>query len=215
MEEKASSELATESKPSRRVHIADIVDDERSGSANREIGQFTIVKIFGTILEKSYFRSEGKVDYSVVTVDDGSGITIQIKTWGNDVRMLEKVGRGDMVDVIGKVRYKDETIYIIPLAVRKVDDPNWETLRELEVIQDRARRNKIKRTSPLTPNKRLNNVESKVLEIIEAKDTGNGVPYGELIELIEHVAEDEVKKVLNELLKQGRIYESRPGRYKK
>ena len=215
MEKKARRELAIDSKPSRRVHIADLVTDTRSDSTDPEREHFAVVKIFGTILDKSYFRSEGKVDYSVISVADGSGLMIQIKTWGSDTKILEKVGRGDMVDVVGKVRYKEGTAYIIPMIVRKIDDPNWETLRELETIQDRLRRNKIRRTSPIQPDKRLTEVESKIIEIVEGADSSTGVQYGELIERIEHSTEDEVKKALKELLKQGRIYESRPGRYKK
>jgi hypothetical protein len=215
MEEKAGGELAIDSKPSRRVHIADIIIDEKPESTGPKREQPASVKIFGTILDKRIFRSEGKVDYGVISVDDGSGFMIQIKTWGSDTKTLEKAGRGDMVDVVGKVRYKDGAAYIVPIIVRKIDDPNWETLRELEIIQDHLRRNKIRRTAPLPSSRQLANVESKVLEIIESADSNTGVLYSELIERIEHSAEDEIKKALKELLKQGRIYESRPGRYKK
>jgi RPA family protein len=215
MEEKARSAPTIDSKPSRRVHVADVVDDGRQESTDQKKEQLADVKILGTILDKRFFRSEGKVDYGVISVDDGSGLVIQIKTWGNDTKMLGKVGLGDMVDVVGKVKYKDGTAYVVPLIVRKIDDPNWETLRELEIIRDRLRRNKIRPTSSLPSTERLVNVESKVLELIESADSSTGVAYGELIEGIEHSAEDEVKKALKELLTQGRIYESRPGRYKK
>jgi hypothetical protein len=215
MNEKACIESATYYKPSRRVHIADIASHEKGESNGSTTDRSASVKIFGTVLDKRIFRGKGKVDYGVISVDDGSGSTIQVKSWGSDSKIVERFEQGDMVDIVGRVKYKDGEAYIIPIIVRKIEDPNWETVRELEVIKDRLRRSGARPTGSLQSSRLSANLESEVLEIVESADRSTGILYGELIKRIEHSTEDEIKKALKELLKQGRIYESRPGRYNK
>jgi RPA family protein len=215
MEQKVGGGLAPNYGSIRRVHIADIVVGGESESSIIKNAQFTNVKIFGTVLDKRIFRSEGKVDYGVISVDDGSGFMVQVKTWGSSTKTVESIGQGDMVDVVGKVRYKDGEIYIIPEIVRRIDDPNWETVRELEIIRDHLRRkeNKLARSVPFT--RRSADLESEILRAIERSGSNTGAEYSELINHIEHSSEDEIKKTLKELLNRGKIYEPRPGRYRK
>jgi hypothetical protein len=215
MEEKASGGLAPNYGSIRRVHIADIVVGGESESTIIKNEQFTNVKIFGTVLDKKIFRSEGKVDYGVISVDDGSGFMIQVKTWGSSTKTIESIGQGDMVDVVGKVRYKDGEIYIIPGIVRKIDDPNWETVRELEIIKDHLRRKESKLARSVPFSRHSADLESEILRAIERAGSNTGAEYSELINHIEHSSEDEIKKALKELLSRGKIYESRPGRYRK
>jgi RPA family protein len=71
-------------------------------------------------------------NYGSITLDDGSD-TIRAKVF-KDLKILEPVNIGDIVDVIGKVReYTGET-YIIPEVVRKIENPNFELLRRLEIL---------------------------------------------------------------------------------
>jgi RPA family protein len=215
MEKKAPLEPTIDSRPYRRVHIADLLVDSKSDSTISERGQPVLVKIFGTVVDKGLFRSKGKVDYSVILVDDGSGLAIHVKTWGDDTKMLENVGVGDLIDVVGKTRWNKDAAYITPMIIHKVNDPNWETVHELEIIRDQLKKDNTKPSSPVQQEQRLVKIESKLIEIIESVDNGTGVQYGELVDRIEHSTEDEVKKALNELLSKGEIYESRPGRYMK
>ncbi|MBN2042726.1 MAG: hypothetical protein JW754_02870 [Candidatus Aenigmarchaeota archaeon] len=87
-------------------------------------------RILGTVVAR--FDSEDG-NYSSVTVDDGSD-TVRVKAF-KEIKILEKLRPGDMIDVVGKVREYTGEIYMIPESIRKVDDPNAELLRRLEIIK--------------------------------------------------------------------------------
>lgn len=85
------------------------------------------VRMMGLVVDK--FESEdGK--YAAMTLDDGSE-TVRCKAFVN-VKLFDSVLKGDLVDVIGKIREYNGEIYVAPETVRKVA-PNMETLRTLEL----------------------------------------------------------------------------------
>ncbi|WXG42949.1 MAG: hypothetical protein WED04_02555 [Promethearchaeati archaeon SRVP18_Atabeyarchaeia-1] len=215
MEEKDGLGRAPNASPTRRVHIADIFATENSEPAPSKNERLANVKIYGIVMDKRVFRSEGKVDYGVISIDDGSGFLIQIKTWSGETSAVEKMAVGDMIDVVGKVKKKNADVYVIPSIVRKIEDPNWETVRELEIMKDSLVESKARLTRSAPPTPHSKSIESEILEIIEGGSNSVGVEYKELIKRIEHSSEEEIKKTLKELLDQGKIYESRPNRYRK
>jgi hypothetical protein len=105
-----------------------------------ELGQkISRVYLLGTIVDK--FMSENG-NYSTITIDDDSD-SIRVKAFGKDASMFDNFQVGDLVIVIGKVReYADEN-YIIPEIVKKVADPNFESLHKLEVLKQLLRHKKI------------------------------------------------------------------------
>ncbi len=96
------------------------------------------VRIMGTVV-KRFVSNEGK-PFAFITVDDATD-TIRVKIW-QDVAIFDGVEEGDIVDVIGKARKYEDEIYIAPEVVRRVEDPNEETLRRLEVLEFLANRGK-------------------------------------------------------------------------
>ena len=86
------------------------------------------VRILATIVDK-FLSGNGK--FASVTLDDGTD-TIRAKAF-NAVSIFEKVNNGDMADVVGKIKEYEGEIYLISEVVKKIDDPNWEILRELEL----------------------------------------------------------------------------------
>ncbi|MEM5814525.1 MAG: hypothetical protein QXD77_01795 [Candidatus Aenigmatarchaeota archaeon] len=85
------------------------------------------VRIMGLVVDK--FESEdGK--YATLTVDDGTE-TLRCKAFIN-IRMFDTVNKGELADIIGKIREYNGETYVAPETVRKAP-ADWETLRNLEL----------------------------------------------------------------------------------
>jgi len=97
-----------------------------------ELGQkISRAHLLGTIVDK--FTSEDG-NYSTITIDDDSD-SIRIKAFREDSNIFDNFEIGDLVMLIGKVReYADEN-YIIPEIVKKIVNPNYESLHKLEVLK--------------------------------------------------------------------------------
>ncbi|MDI6825743.1 MAG: OB-fold nucleic acid binding domain-containing protein [Candidatus Aenigmarchaeota archaeon] len=97
-----------------------------------ELGQkISRANLVATIVDK--FMSEDG-NYSNITVDDDSD-SIRVKAFKENSNIFDNLDVGDSVMVIGKVReYADEK-YIIPDIVKKIADPNYESLHRLEVLK--------------------------------------------------------------------------------
>ncbi len=85
-------------------------------------------RVLGLIVDK-FTGNENS--YSAITIDDTSD-TIRCKFFGG-AKIFEGMAEGDLVDVVGKVREYNGEIYIAPEIVTKTADPNFETLRMLEI----------------------------------------------------------------------------------
>ncbi len=104
-----------------------------------ELGQkISRANLVGTIVDK--FMSEDG-NYSSITVDDDSD-SIRVKAFKEDSNFFANLEIGDLVTVIGKVReYADEN-YIIPEIVKKITDPNYESLHRLEILKQLLKQKK-------------------------------------------------------------------------
>jgi hypothetical protein len=199
----------------RRMYIADLKVGHMNASGDSRFEEFGDVKIFGTILSKNIYRTEGKVEYGVLLVGDGSGPTIEIKSWGNSASALDKFKQGELIDVLGKVKHGKNDIFLAPEIIRRLDDPNWRTVRELEIVRDYLRRSKARIKGPLQAGIKEVDLRTEIINIIDIKGGSSGIDFTDLLKCIKHANEEEIKKTLNELLDQRTIYETRPGRYRK
>lgn len=143
--------------------------------------------------------------YGFLIIDDGTE-TIRVKTWREDVELIEQFDEGDVVDVFGRVREFGEEIYIVPEIIVRVDDPNWEILRELEIINDKLESLKSKEQIVS---------EVAILEVLERLDKGEGVSIEDLARELGEPPKENLQKVLRILMNRGEIYESRPNYYRK
>ncbi|HLD57664.1 MAG TPA: OB-fold nucleic acid binding domain-containing protein [archaeon] len=159
-------------------------------------------RLLATVVGK-FVSEDGK--YIGLTLDDGTE-TIRVKMWDNFV-LVENIKEGDVVDLIGKVRTYNEEIYIVPEIVYKVENPNLELLRKLEIIK-KLRELGVTETAPKGEN---DDTRKKILEVIgSSKD---GVTYNKLMEI--KAGKGVVEKIVDDLLSGGLCYEPTPGTIKK
>ncbi len=197
-------------------------------------------RILGTIVSK--FTAEDG-NYASLTVDDGTD-TIRLKVF-KTVKPLDSFEIGDVVDVVGKIREYEGEIYIIPEFVRKVQDPNFELLRRLEIVYKVMGMKKVKEfveknegRSPEELRKELRekgfrtewigpflgkkeederDKEKKILKNEILKIIGSSPDGIVYSELMKKIdaKETEIESVIDELLNEGICYEPSPGRIKK
>jgi RPA family protein len=132
-----------------KVRIADIINGEYVsddfGSYLKNLNlKITRVRLMGTIIDKRLYEggenpdfTEGpgeRSNHAFIVLDDGSGI-IRLKTWKKDIEKLSRVEVGDIVDAVARVREYQDEIYAVPEFVNKIENPNWELLREIDIIK--------------------------------------------------------------------------------
>ncbi len=193
------------------------------------------VNIVATVIEK--FVSDSG-NYASLTIDDGTD-AIRAKAFGTDVDMFEKIDKGSLVIVVGKVKEYQGEIYINTEIVRTVE-PNYESLRRLELLDSISSRKalidnlkKLRRhvseedlkehakrfgidddTLSVILEKKEVDYKPKVLNIIETLDDGEGVEITKLFDIIK-LPDPEIERAIDELLADGLIYEPKPGKFKK
>lgn len=85
------------------------------------------VDLLGRVIDKS--DSSG---FSSMTVQDKTG-KIKVKAFGNDSQIIKEAAVGDLVRVIGKIRQDSTERFVLGEIVKKIDDANYELLREKEL----------------------------------------------------------------------------------
>lgn len=191
----------------KKVRILDLVNGEwvkkegRAGfiltHSNEDVFR---AKVLATVVGK-FVSADG--NFASITLDDFTAC-MRAKVW-KDLKPLQNVEIGDLVNVIGKVREYDGEIYLVPEIVNKLDDPNFELLRKLEILL---------KIRELKAGKKLpaQDLRKEVLTLIEQNK--NGIKYEELLEKLK-AKEEEVESIVNELLGEGICYEPAPGKIKK
>jgi len=136
---------------------------------------------------------------------------------------------GYIVDVIGRIKEYEGEKSITAESVWKVEDPNWELVRRLELLIKGHRLGGIKAKAPpagvkISPpmdgvpqvGEEVVGEDPKIvlLNLIEELDDGNGVKY---ITLLKEggLEEEELEGVLRELMGDGDVYEPKIGRFKR
>lgn len=129
------------------------------------------VRILGTVMTK--FVNDDRT-YGFVVIDDETE-TIRAKIFKN-VKLIENINQGDLVDAIGKVREYDGELYLMPEIIRKIENPNFIILRRAELLEQGKYLEKVKekidglkkRTSDLDEIKKLAQAEGIEPEVAEA-----------------------------------------------
>lgn len=177
------------------------------------------VNILGTITE---FFSNLNGDYVTMTIEDGT-TQIAVRAFKEDTRFLQGLVIGNSVLVIGRPRQYQNEIYIIPEIVKKLDNPAWIKVRKAELLATRgqiATKQQLpqQETSRETREELIANhassqgnesVRQKILNILE-KQGEAGMDIDLLMQTAE-AQEEEGEKIIEELIKEGEIYMSRPG----
>lgn len=123
----------------KKVKIEDLVNGDYTHSPEGE-PNFLItpwdqkllrVNLIATVIDR-FIRDDE--EYGTLHLDDGSG-TIRAKAWSEGVEELKEFEIGDLVRTIGKIREYEGEIHLVPEVIRKLDDPNWELVHEMEVLE--------------------------------------------------------------------------------
>ena len=92
------------------------------------------VRVLGTVM--NVFMSDDG-NYGFLVLDDETE-TIRVKFF-KDTKPLQSIAVGDIVDVVGKIKQYESELYVQPEIMRKIEDPNFITLRLAELVaQKRA-----------------------------------------------------------------------------
>lgn len=151
------------------------------------------VNLIGAIIEimkdenNSYFNS---------LIDDGTG-NIRIRGWKEEINLFDGLNVGDLVLLVGKIKDYTGSVYITPEIVRKLENKKWLELRKLEIKQNGSVAV-------------VDDIRSGVVDKLKELDNSDGIEISELSRLL-RVAEEEVERVIEELIKDGEIYQVRPG----
>lgn len=197
-------------------------------------------RAIATVIEK--FISQDQ-NYGVLRVDDGSE-TIRLKAWGEDVKTLADFKVGDLVDVIGRVREYEGEVYLLPEVIARIEDPNWELVREMEVLRERRRlmaEGKRPRPEPKPEARRLEvempapgasptvetiedeeeplpevpeEIKKKVLLAFDKLDKGEGITPLDIAAELD-IPQSEVEDSLRVLIADGEIFEPRVSRFRR
>ena len=153
------------------------------------------VNLMGVIVNK-----ETRNNTINFVLDDGSN-RIDHRSFEN-IKNLEQINIGDTVLVIGKIRIFNETKYIAPEIVKKIDK-NWLKVRGLELGNEK----------PVAPEPvvETNDFEKSVVEIIRELDKGDGVLIEEVKEKLNFPKSEEM---INKMLEEGEIFQNVPGKVK-
>ncbi len=137
------------------------------------------VRVLATVVAK--FVSEDK-NYSTITLDDASD-TISVRAFKEEREMLDAIKPGDMVDVVGKIKEYQEERYITPESIWRLDDPNWELVRRLELLAASRARAGQKGGSDIASG------EVKVEKVPTVAVNAVAMPEADEIQVVEEVVE--------------------------
>lgn len=178
------------------------------------------VNIVGTITEVFTNITE---DYATISLEDGTA-NIAVRAFKEDVKLVVGLKIGDSLLVIGRPKQYQNEVYLVPEIVKKIENPAWMKVRKLELMQtrgniekkqpaiqieatDREMREELIATAiPLQGNE---GVRQKILNMLE-KQGELGTDIDMLIQA-EGLEEEIAEKIIEELIKEGEVYMSRPG----
>lgn len=120
------------------IHEGDLIANEQGNivGVQTHLGPVSRVSVIATVVDRykatqERLTEEGK-GFSTLSLDDGTGV-IRVKMWGELSSKVDAVEIGDLVLIVGRVRSFQGETYINGEIVRKLDNPNWETVRMLEL----------------------------------------------------------------------------------
>lgn len=170
------------------------------------------VNVMGVVLSKS--EKEG-TDYSSVIIDDGTN-NIPIRSFEKNKKMGSLV-IGDVIMLIGKIREYGNERYVLPEIIRNVNDYNWIEVRKLElnhnlIIKKEEEIYDIKKENIENASEGVLESSSQVVfELIKYLDNGNGV---DVEDVVNGSKVDNTEKIISDLLREGDVFELKPGRLK-
>jgi len=212
-----------------KIWMGDLVNGSYTrGAAQYDPGYVTIrnmnisrVNAIVSVIDK--FSSDNYVN---LVVDDGTG-NLKLKSWGEDIKLLNEVNVGDLVLVIGKVKEYNGEIFLSPEIIRRIENPLWLKVRKLELLKlygeiVRVETKNYGSSNESSLEEPMNTVieekvvdgfssRDKVLKLISSLDSGDGADSENVVNSAGIV---NVKELIENLIKEGEVFEIRKGKLK-
>ena len=178
--------------------LQQIIEEERFNFL--ELGDKQVIRanIIANVIEK--YESERETKYLSFTIDDASG-QIRVKVFGDDVKRFKEIQQGNTVMVIGKLRYYNNELYILPEII-KIQDPKYLLVRKLELEKEKPR---------IQDKQQIRAIKDQITDMIKQAETEGGIDTDKLIMEIK-ASPDIINQEIQKLLEEGLAYEPRPGK---
>ena len=163
----------------------------------KEISRINVV---GVVVQESE-----QDNYKTLVIDDGTG-KIHARVFERNV-LLDKIGISDVVIIIGRPREFSSEKYILIEIIKKID-PIWAKARKLELEKIGNKSNFLE--SKLNGEGISPSSTGQIVKMIKELDKGDGVS----IEDLSSKDIGDCDKMIDTLLKNGDIFEIKPGRLK-
>jgi len=145
---------------------------------------------------------------AILVIDDGSA-KIEVHDFEKKHSL---VNIGSIVKVIGKPRLFSDKKYVVGEIIKLLENPKWLELRKLQlgnkkttVVEEKAE------VIEEEIQQQEKNIIDLVLEKIKQLDKGEGADIEEIISALHH---NETESTINNLIKEGEIFELKKGRVK-
>ena len=190
-----------------KIRISDILDSryiKAQGFNPNYIEKYgkeiSRINIIGTIVLKS-----DQDNYKTLVIDDGTG-KISVRIFESNA-LLDNINIGDVVTIIGRPREFSSEKYIHIEIIKKID-PSWLKVRDIElrmagIDYNNSNDTPVKTESVVSPT-------NSIIKLIKELDSGEGVS----IEDISPKNIEDIDKIIKVLLKEGDIFEIKPGKLK-
>ncbi len=150
------------------------------------------VNIIAAVLDKEVTDT-----FATLTLDDGTA-NITVKSFNEDIKKVENINIGDVVLLIGRPREYNEQLFISIEIIKKVN-PLWAKVRKLELEKQPEQKIEIKQKTP----------REKIINVMNSMDNPEGVDISEVLNMANI---ENGEKIIDELVKEGELYENKPGR---
>lgn len=154
----------------------------------------------------SVYENQDKTMKSV-EVDDGSG-SISLKAWSENINLLNNLDIGTTCLIIGRPRKNNDQIFVTPEIIKKID-MNWVKFRKLELENLYGKRDKVENKSSVDNKTMEEPVEGPRQKVLNILEKSGEIKFQDLVDK-SGVNEVELKKIIDELLKEGEIFEPKP-----
>lgn len=177
------------------------------------------INVLGIVISNFVEESTG---YRTAVIDDGTE-HISIRYFYENP-MPEELKVGSLLLVIGRPKEYGEEKYILAEIIKKIDNKAWIAYRkaELDLLHKEIKstviiKNKENISQAEQPEEEIieepifeeiKSPSDELIELIKNNDKGEGVDFKDIIKI------KDAEKIIANLLKEGDIFEIRPGRYK-
>lgn len=168
------------------------------------------VNIIGVIISIS-----GESNIESFVIDDGFS-NIQVRNFDNSLNLNLEIG--DIVLIIGKPREYNDEKYIVPEIVKKIENEGWIEFRKKQLKQIKPNNipePKIEKKVEVAQNtsieEEISSDTQTIYDLVKKLDPGEGA---DIEEIIQKSNITNTENIINSLLKEGEIFEIRPGKIK-